>query len=111
MGVFEFSKERNTVAYSLPHQVYAKVKKQRKNKLMQLQQRISKEINETFIGKELPCLIEAITQEQTVIARSYRDAPEIDGIVYIETDRELIPGDIEKIKITCADEYDLYGQT
>lgn len=111
MGVFEFSKERNTVAYSLPHQVYAKVKKQRKNKLMQLQQRISKEINETFIGKDLPCLIEAITQEQTVIARSYRDAPEIDGIVYIETDRELIPGDIEKIKITCADEYDLYGQT
>ena len=111
MGVFEFSKERNTVAYSLPHQVYAKVKKQRKNKLMQLQQRISKEINETFIGKELPCLIEAITQEQTVIARSYRDAPEIDGLVYIETDRELIPGDIEKIKITCADEYDLYGQT
>ena len=109
MGVFEFSKERNTVAYSLPHQVYAKVKKQRKNKLMQLQQRISKEINETFIGKELPCLIEAITQEQTVIARSYRDAPEIDGLVYIESDRELIPGDIENIKITCADEYDLYG--
>ncbi len=109
MGVFEFSKERNTVAYSLPHQVYAKVKKQRKNKLMQLQQRISKEINETFIGKELPCLIEAVTQEQTVIARSYRDAPEIDGLVYIESDRELIPGDIENIKITCADEYDLYG--
>lgn len=109
MGVFEFSKERNTVAYSLPHQVYAKVKKQRKNKLMQLQQRISKEINETFIGKELPCLIEAVTQEQTVIARCYRDAPEIDGLVYIESDRELIPGDIENIKITCADEYDLYG--
>ena len=109
MGVFEFSKERNTVAYSLPHQVYAKVKKQRKNKLMQLQQKISKEINETFIGKKLPCLIEAVTQEQTVIARSYRDAPEIDGLVYIESDRELIPGDIENIEITCADEYDLYG--
>lgn len=109
MGVFEFSKERNTVAYSLPHQVYAKIKKQRKNKLMRLQQKISKEINETFIGKELPCLIEAITQEQTVIARSYRDAPEIDGLVYIETEKELIPGDIENIKITCADEYDLYG--
>lgn len=110
MGVFEFSKERNTVAYSLPHQVYAKVKKQRKNKLMQLQQKISKEINETFIGKKLPCLIEAVTQEQTVIARSYRDAPEIDGLVYIESDRELIPGDIENIEITCADEYDLYGK-
>lgn len=109
MGVFEFSKERNTVAYSLPHQVYAKIKKQRKSKLMRLQQEISKEINETFVGKELPCLIEAVTQEQTVIARSYRDAPEIDGLVYIETEKNLIPGDIENIKITCADEYDLYG--
>lgn len=110
MGVFEFSKERNTVAYGLPHQVYAKVKKQRKNRLMRLQQKISKEINETFIGKKLPCLIEAITQEQTVIARSYRDAPEIDGLVYIETDKELIPGDIDNIEITCADDYDLYGR-
>ena len=110
MGVFEFSKERNTVAYGLPHQVYAKVKKQRKNRLMRLQQKISKEINETFIGKKLPCLIEAISQEQTVIARSYRDAPEIDGLVYIETDKELIPGDIDNIEITCADDYDLYGR-
>ena len=77
---------------------------------MRLQQKISKEINETFIGKKLPCLIEAITQEQTVIARSYRDAPEIDGLVYIETDKELIPGDIDNIEITCADDYDLYGR-
>lgn len=109
MGVFEFSKERNTVAYSLPHQVNAKYKKQRKDKLMKLQQKISKEINESFIGKEIPCIIEAITQEGTVIARSYRDAPEIDGLVYIETERLLVPGDIENVKITCADEYDLYG--
>ncbi len=109
MGVFEYSKEKNTIAYKLPHQVYAKDKKARKNKLLRLQQRISREINEGFIGKEMPCIVEALTQDGQVIARSYRDAPEIDGLVYIDTQKQLIPGDIELVKITNADEYDLYG--
>ena len=109
MGVFEYSKERNTIAYKLPHQVYAKDKKARKNKLLRLQQRISREINEGFLGKEMPCIVEALTQDGQVIARSYRDAPEIDGLVYIDTKKQLIPGDIELVKITNADEYDLYG--
>lgn len=109
MGVFEYSREKNTVAYKLPNQIYAKIKKERKNKLLKLQQKISKSINESFIGKDMPCIVEAVTQEGNVIARSYRDAPEIDGLVYIETDKQLIPGDIEKVKITNADEYDLYG--
>ena len=109
MGVFEYSKEKNTIAYKLPHQVYAKDKKSRKNKLLRLQQRISREINEGFIGKEMPCIVEALTQDGQVIARSYRDAPEIDGLVYIDTQKQLIPGDIELVKITNADEYDLYG--
>lgn len=109
LGVFEYSKEKNTIAYKLPKQVYAKTKKERKNKLLKLQQKISKSINESLIGKEIPCIIEALTQDGKVIARSYRDAPEIDGLVYIDTDRQLIPGDIEVVKITGADEYDLYG--
>ena len=108
MGVFEYSKEKNTIAYKLPHQVYAKDKKARKNKLLRLQQRISREINEGFIGKEMPCIVEALTQDGQVIARSYRDAPEIDGLVYIDTQKQLIPGVIELVKITNADEYDLY---
>ncbi len=113
LGVFEFSKEKNTIAYSLPEQVPAKIKEQRKNKVLKLQQGISKSINESFIGEIIPCIIEALTQDEQgghVIARSYRDAPEIDGLVYIKTDKDLTPGDIENIKITGADEYDLFGE-
>ncbi|MBS4761051.1 MAG: 30S ribosomal protein S12 methylthiotransferase RimO [Clostridium sp.] len=109
MGAFEFSKEKNTYAYSLPEQIPARIKKQRRNKLMKLQQKISKEINETFVGKEIPCIIESVTDDGVVVARGYRDAPEVDGLVYIDTDEVLVPGDIENVKICGCDEYDLYG--
>lgn len=109
MGAFEFSREKNTYAYSLPEQIPARIKKQRRNKLMKLQQKISKEINETFVGKEIPCIIESVTDEGVVVARGYRDAPEVDGLVYIDTDEVLVPGDIETVKICGCDEYDLYG--
>lgn len=110
MGAFEFSKEKNTYAYGLENQVSARIKKQRKNKLMKLQQKISLEINQDFVGKTLPCIIEAVSADGQVIARSYADAPEVDGLVYIETDQMLVPGDIEQVKITGCDEYDLYGE-
>ncbi len=109
MGAFEFSREKNTYAYSLPEQIPARIKKQRRNKLMKLQQKISKEINESFVGKEIPCIIESVTDEGVVVARGYRDAPEVDGLVYIDTDEVLVPGDIETVKICGCDEYDLYG--
>lgn len=109
MGAFEFSREKNTYAYSLPEQITARIKKQRRNKLMKLQQKISKEINETFVGKVIPCIIESVTDEGVVVARGYRDAPEVDGLVYIDTDEVLVPGDIETVKICGCDEYDLYG--
>lgn len=109
MGVFEYSKERNTISYDMNGQVSAKVKKQRYNDLMKLQQRISKEINESFVGKTIPCIVESINNEGQVVARSQRDAAEIDGLVYIETEKSVIPGDIENVLIKSADEYDLYG--
>lgn len=109
MGAFEFSKEKGTYAYSLPEQVPARIKKQRKNKLMKLQQKISLEVNKSFLGREIPCIIESVGSDGTVVARSYRDAPEVDGLVYIETDDIPVPGDIETVKITGCDEYDLYG--
>ncbi len=109
MGAFEFSKEKGTYAYSLPEQVPARIKKQRKNKLMKLQQKISLEVNKSFLGREIPCIIESVGSDGAVIARSYRDAPEVDGLVYIETDDIPVPGDIESVKITGCDEYDLYG--
>lgn len=110
MGVFEYSRELNTVSYDMANQVSPKIKKQRYNRLMELQQGISKEINESFVGKTLPCLIESIGDEGLAVARTERDACEIDGLVYVKTDKQLVPGDIEQVLIQSADEYDLYGK-
>lgn len=109
MGVFQYSREQNTVSYSMEHQVSEKIKKERFDALMKLQQKISKEINSTFVGKTIPCIIENFNSEGQVIARSHRDAAEIDGLVYIETQKPVVPGDIENVLIKSYDEYDLYG--
>jgi len=76
---------------------------------MELQQKISREINESFVGQTLPCIIENFNSEGLIVARSERDAVEIDGLVYINTDKSVVPGDIENVLIQSADEYDLYG--
>lgn len=109
MGVFEYSREQNTVSYDMTDQVPAHIKKERYETLMKLQQKISKEINSSFVGKTIPCIIENINDEGLVVARSQRDAAEIDGLVYIETKKPVIPGDIENVLIKSYDEYDLYG--
>ena len=109
MGVFKYSREKNTVSYSMKNQVPAKIKKQRHDKLMKLQQQISTEINKKFVGQILPCIIESFTDDGLVVARSQHDAPEIDGVVYIDTKKQVVPGDIEDVLITKSDAYDLYG--
>ena len=110
LGVFEYSREKNTVSYSMVHQVPKKVKHKRFQELMALQQQISFEINQTYIGKLLPCIVEGFTDEGVVIMRSQHDAPEIDGLVYAKSDRNVVPGDIENVLIDGADEYDLFGK-
>ena len=110
MGVFEYSREKNTVSYSMDYQVPAKVKKQRRNKLMKLQQKISREINKNYIGKTIPCIVEGYTDDGVVLLRSQHDAPEIDGMVYASSKTPVVPGDIENVLIERSDEYDLYGQ-
>lgn len=109
LGVFEYSKEKNTYSYGLKPHVPSRIKKQRYKSLMKLQQGISKQINQSYIGKTLDCLIESITHEGLVIARSFKDAPEIDGLVYIETDKLVQIGEVEKVLIKNSDEYDLFG--
>ena len=109
MGVFEYSREKNTVSYSMEYQIPAKIKKQRRKKLMALQQKISREINEEFVGKTIQCIVEGYTDDGLVILRSQHDAPEIDGLVYAKTESPVVPGDLENVKIERADEYDLYG--
>lgn len=109
LGVFEYSKEKETDSYKLKGHVPAKIKKLRKKRLMELQQKVSKEINVSLIGKEILSLIEVLTSDGKIIGRTYRDAPEIDGLVFIKTDKTVSPGDVVQVKITGASEYDLYG--
>ncbi len=110
MGVFKYSREKGTPSYKIKPLVPKKVMNERHKKLMLLQQTISKEINESFIGKTLDCIIESFTDDGMVIARSQYDAPEVDGVVYIKTDKPVVPGDIEQVKITDCYEYDLIGE-
>lgn len=109
MGVFTYSREKGTPSYSQRPLVSKKIMNERQKKLMLLQQGISLEINKAFIGKTLDCIIESFTDDGMVIARSQYDAPEVDGVVYIKTDKPVVPGDIEQVKITDCYEYDLIG--
>lgn len=109
VGVFEYSREKNTYAYSLKPQIKAAVKRKRRNALMKLQKNISKEINKTWHKKEIPCIIEEIHSDGKIVARSYKDAPEVDGLVYIKSNEYLTPGDIVNVKITKSTDYDMYG--
>ncbi|MCQ2753544.1 MAG: 30S ribosomal protein S12 methylthiotransferase RimO [bacterium] len=109
MGVFCYSREKGTASYSMKPQVPKRIAKARYKKLMEIQQQISKERNQNMVGKTLPCIIEAFSDDGEVIARTEYDAPEIDGVVNIKTDKYVVPGDIELVKITSATEYDLEG--
>ena len=110
MGVFCYSREKGTPSYSMKPQVPKRVAKERYKKLMQIQQEISDKRNRQFVGKVLPCIIECYSDEGEVIARTQYDAPEIDGIVNIKTDKHVVPGDIEMVKIIDSTEYDLIGE-
>jgi len=110
LGVFEYCREKGTYSYSLKNQVPKKVKHERFKAIMQTQKNISLDKNMSRIGDVLPCIVEAITDEGVLIMRSPYDAPEIDGLVYANTTFECCPGDIEMVRITKADEYDLFGE-
>ena len=110
LGVFEYSREKNTYSYSLKPQVPAKVKHARKNKILKLQKEISKKNNLNFISKTIQCIIEEVHNNGMIIARSYADAPEVDGLVYVKTNDYLSPGQIINVKVTGADSYDLVAK-
>jgi ribosomal protein S12 methylthiotransferase len=107
VGVFAFSAEQGTEAADLPHQIAEEVKQKRYEELMVLQQGISLSRNQAQIGRRLDVLVEGVG-EGLSIGRSYRDAPEIDGLVLISA--ELRPARLTPVKITGALEYDLVGE-
>ena len=110
LGVFEFSKEKGTYAYNLKPQVPKRVKEKRKNLILELQKEISHKINSELIGKKIPSIIETIQSDGLVIGRTYKDAPDVDGLIYVETDEVLTPGDIFDVEVTSFSEYDLWGK-
>lgn len=110
MGAFEYSREKGTYSDKLKGHISSKIKKQRRDKLMKLQQVISTECNRKYIDNILPCIVEGYTDDGVVIMRSQHDAPEVDGLVYASSTRQVVPGDIENVKITNSDEYDLFGE-
>ena len=111
LGAFTYSPEENTPAAEFEDQIDEEQKKNWQADVMELQEEIILDKNETMIGKEITVLIEGkVADEAAYIGRSYRDAPDVDGYVFVNTDVELLSGDFAKVKITGAYEYDLIGE-
>ena len=111
LGAFSYSKEEGTPAERLGDQIHGAVKKSRYNKIMKLQQGISKENMKEKLNKEIEVMIEGATYDgKYYIGRSCMDVPEIDGIVYIKADKNLNNGEFATVKITGVEEYDLIAE-
>jgi len=109
LGAFVYSREEGTPAYNFDNQVPGKTKDRRFDKLMRLQQEISKGINERFLGKKLEVLVEAKSEKGIYTGRTQYDAPEVDGTVFIHSKKRLSPGQFVDTEITDTLEYDLVG--
>lgn len=107
LGVFPYSKEQKTPAFNYPNQVPDEVKEQRRHQVMELQQKISLKKKREKIGKTMNVVIEGYHQN-LMIGRSQYEAPEIDGIIYVEGEKVNI-GKFIPVKITAATQYDLIG--
>lgn len=111
LGVFKYSQEEDTPAASFPDQVDEEVKETRYEALMELQQEVVFDINEDIVGQEMWVMIEGkVEYEDAYVARTYRDAPDIDGYIFVNADCELMSGDFVRVKVTGAAEYDLIGE-
>ena len=111
LGAFSFSKEEGTPAEKLKDQIHPMTKKSRYNKIMSLQQKIASETQQEMVGKELEVLIETKTFDgKYYVGRSYREVPDIDGLIYIEMVDKALEGKFVKCKITKASGYDLIGE-
>ncbi len=111
LGVFTYSPEENTPAADFPDQIEEDVKISRRDGVMELQQEVSIDKSAGMVGKVLECMVEGkIEDDDVYVARSYRDAPNVDGYVFINTDANLMSGDIVKVQIDGSTEYDLIGK-
>lgn len=111
LGVFTYSAEEGTPAYDLEPKVSKEIMESRRAELYELQQAISYEISQELIGSVMEVMIDGyLPGDDVYVARSYRDAPDIDGMVFVYSDRELVTGDMVTVRIRDAKEYDLEGE-
>lgn len=111
LGAFTYSPEEDTPAATFEDQIDEEVKEDRQADIMELQQEIAFDKAEDMIGREVLAMIEGkVADENAYVGRTYRDAPNVDGLIFINTDVELISGDFAKVKVTGALDYDLIGE-
>ncbi len=110
LGAFAYSQEEGTPAAKMKEQVLQKVKKARLDKVMRLQKDISREKGEMQVGRRLTVMVDGrIPEDNVMCGRSYRDCPDVDGLVFFESALELVSGDMVQVDITHAGDYDLMG--
>lgn len=111
LGVFLYSPEEDTPAALFDEQIDEEIKQERQADLMELQQEIAFEKAQDMVGARLMVMVEGkVPDENAYVARSYKDAPNVDGYVFIQTSKELMTGDFVRVKITGSYEYDLIGE-
>ena len=111
LGVFTYSPEEDTPAAEMPDQIPEEVKEDRQAEIMELQQDIAFDLAEDMIGREVLVMIEGkVADENAYVGRTYMDAPNVDGLIFVNTEEELMSGDFAKVKVTGALEYDLIGE-
>lgn len=110
LGVFTYSPEEDTPAVGMPGQVPEEIKEERQAELMELQQEIAFEHAENMVEQEVLVTIEGkIADEDAYVGRTYRDAPNVDGLIFVNTEEELKTGDFARVKVSGAVDYDLIG--
>ena len=111
LGVFTYSPEEDTPAATMADQISEEVKEDRQAELMELQQEIAFDLAEDMVGREVLVMIEGkVADENAYVGRTYKDAPNVDGLIFINTDEELMSGDFARVRVTGALEYDLIGE-
>ena len=111
LGVFTYSQEEDTPAAMMPDQIPEEVKEDRQADLMELQQDIAFDKADSMIGREVLVMIEGkVADENAYVGRTYKDAPNVDGLIFVNTDEQLVSGDFARVKVIGAQEYDLIGE-
>ncbi len=111
LGVFAYSQEEDTPAAGFENQVPEEVKESRRDEIMELQQEIAFDQSEAMVGRILDILIEGkVADENAYVGRTYMDAPNVDGLIFLNTQEQLMSGDFVRVKVIGALEYDLIGE-